>query len=246
MPRSMPIFMRRWNRSLLRGARSWRPGPELAFDVLIPPLDVVRTVNRRRRRRRRARRGSARRRPAGRRSRRRPRGGGVRPWIVAWWVSVMSIRGAHPVELGQPLEAVLEDRLVDVSRRRVAWVSRTQVGGWMSVGEAGIRRGLDVDRPEAAVGRAPRPSTSIRSASQRDADAGPLEDLEERASCGRTGRPQGHLAAGHGAGDGERPGLDPVGDDVVLGAAQAALAAGPRSCPGRSARRRRPSSGGTR
>ena len=27
MPRSMPIFMRWWKRSLLRGARSWRRGP---------------------------------------------------------------------------------------------------------------------------------------------------------------------------------------------------------------------------
>ena len=45
--------------------------------------------------------------------------------------------GAHPAQLLHPLEAVLEDRLVDAAACRAAWVSSTAVGGWRSVARPG-------------------------------------------------------------------------------------------------------------
>ena len=138
--------------------------------------------------------------------------------------------GAHPVELGEPLEAVLEDRLVDV--RRAGRLGQQDGRRRLEVRrEARIGRGLDVARPEPAGRAAALPSTSIRSPSQ----------VTRRRRPGRG--PRGTRSRwSHGApvsvtwppvtraGDDERAGLDPVGDHVVLGAAQAALARRPRSC----------------
>ena len=72
-----------------------------------------------------------------------------------------------------------------------------------------VERGaVDLDRVRAA----------------RDADAGAAHDLDERAEVIARGTGQRDLAAGDGAGDDERAGLDPVGDDAVLRAAQSLLA----------------------
>ena len=57
---------------------------------------------------------------------------------------------------------------------------------------------------------------------------------------------EGHPAAGHGRRHDERAGLDPVGHDPVLAAAQALAAVDLDRVRARSARPRRPSSGGTR
>src|SRR5437667_438369 len=57
--------------------------------------------------------------------------------------------GAHPAELAEELEAVLEDRLVDPAR--ATGLGEKDAGGRLEIGrEARIRGSLDVDR--AVVG----------------------------------------------------------------------------------------------
>ena len=113
----MPIFM------------SWLPRPfrdtfdlraqieELAFDVLIPPPNVVRAVNRRR--------------ALGRQGGQDQRGARAQvadldfgaaqrrgPVIAAWCASRSSTSAPMRRSSRQPVEAILEDRLVDVATCR--------------------------------------------------------------------------------------------------------------------------------
>ena len=115
------------------------PGPEfqeLALDVLIAPVNVVRTVDRGR--------------ALGRQRGEDQRGTGAQ--VADLDVGAVQRRstgddgvvgvddvdlGAHPAQLGHPLEPVLEDRLVDVRGAPRAWVSSTEVGGWRSVASPG-------------------------------------------------------------------------------------------------------------
>ncbi len=73
------------------------------------------------------------------------------------------------------------------------------------------------------AGSAP-PRTLIRSEAARSADAGPVEDGEERLEVLGPGAVEGDVAAGDGRRDGERPGLDAIGHDPVVGAAEALAA----------------------
>ena len=58
--------------------------------------------------------------------------------------------GTHPVQLREPIEAVLEDRLVDM--RRAARLGEQDRGRGLGVrGEAGVRRGLDIEGFEARI-----------------------------------------------------------------------------------------------
>ena len=94
--------------------------------------------------------------------------------------------------------------------RRLQVRGQTRVGGGLDVGRRGSRR-----RARAV------PSTSIVSVPHDDADAGPPERSRGTRRGGRTGRlSRVMLAAGDGAGDDERAGLDAVGHDAVLRAAQ--------------------------
>ena len=140
--------------------------------------------------------------------------------------------GAHPAELGQPLEAVLEDRLVDVrGARRLGQQDATSAAGGRSRGPGRARsRCRPARKPAGAERRRRRP----RSCRRRSATPTPARssDVEERRQVVARRARQGDLAAGHRAGDGERARLDAVGHDVVLGAAQALACRGPRSCRG--------------
>ena len=95
---------------------------------------------------------------------------------------------------------------------------------WLEVrGQARVRRGLDVDRPEAcAVEGGAVDLDGVRAAGH--VDAGPADDLEERAEVLARRAVERDPATGHGRGDDERAGLDPVGHDPVLGAAQSVAA----------------------
>ena len=100
--------------------------------------------------------------------------------------------GAHPGELAEELEAVLEDRLVDPAR--AGRLGQQHAGRRLEVGrQARIRRGLDVDRPVPAARRA-APATSIVSPPQRTPTPDPLERLEERRRGARTARPRASRA----------------------------------------------------
>ena len=247
MPRSMPIFMRWWKQSLLRGARSWRRGPGTCARCSHTPGE------------RGAHRGSSVVAVGGERGedqrgagpqvadldvraveRRRAR----RSWRGA--VSTMSIRAPIRRSSRQPLEAVLEDRLVDVRGARSPGSAGRDVGGWRSVARPGY----------GAVSMSHGRKPPVAQAVAVDLDRCPARTTTATPARSRTSRSaprwshgapvERDPAAGHRAGDDERAGLDPVGDHPVLGAAQAACGPRPRSCRGRSARPRRPSSGGTR
>ena len=246
MPRSMPIFMSVLNRSLLRDTLDLRAEiEELAFDVLIPPPNVVRAVNRARpvgRQRGEDQRragaqvadldlGAVERRPALDR-------GVVRVERCSIWAPIRS-------QLGQPLEAVLEDRLVD--RATCRWpgsAARRSAAGGPSRGPGRAR-----SRCRTAGSRRPSRPRRVdldRGRRRRTGHAGPLEHVEERAHVVARRALERDLAAGDRGRHEERAGLDPVGHDVVLGAAQAALAVDLDRVRVACARRRRPSSGGTR
>ena len=76
-------------------------------------------------------------------------------------------------------------------------------------------------KPPAVEGR---PVDLDRVLAARDADAGAAHRLDEGAEVLARGTGERDLAARDGAGDDERAGLDPVGDDPVLRAAQPFLA----------------------
>ena len=75
----------------------------------------------------------------------------------------------------------------------VAWVSRTQVGGWRSVAKPGIGRGLDVAARAGrrAAGRWRRSRSCVSLHAHRHAD--PVEQLDERRRRG--GRPRSRASA---------------------------------------------------
>ena len=68
------------------------------------------------------------------------------------------------------------------------------------------------------------PSTSIVSRAAADRDADRAQDLEEGAQVVAGRALERHLAAGDGGRDHERARLDAIGQHLVLGAAQPALA----------------------
>ena len=219
---------------------------ELPLDVLIPAPDVVRAADRRGPLGRERGRGSATRRRAGRRSRRRRRGAwparGRRP------AAGPSARSSAPIfgELAGPLEAVLEDRLVDL---RVA-VGLGQEHGRRAAGCRSRAPGTARSRCRPAC-RPPGPGLArvdlhaVRAAGRPRARPCPGPRRGRRMVLA-VGALEDHVAAGDARRDRERAGLDAIGHDVVLGARGGGACPRPRSCPGTCARPRRPSSAGTR
>ena len=95
--------------------------------------------------------------------------------------------GAHPAKLGQPLEAVLEDRLVDV--RGALRLRQQDRGRRLEVGrETRVGAGLDVDRPEAGAAQG-RPVDLDGVGPAGDPDAGPRDGVDERAEVVARARP---------------------------------------------------------
>ena len=197
MPRSMPIFMSVVRTvPFCRGARSWRRGPGTCARCSHTPGE------------RGAHRGSwscpsaaSAARISEAPARRSPISTSA-PWRrvgpeIAGVAAVDDVGpGAHPVELREPLEAVLEDRLVDVRdagrlgqqhRRRRLEVRR----------EARIRRGLDVARLEPD-GRERAAVDLDRVAVARDATRRPARATSRNAPRWSHGAPvERDLAAGH-------------------------------------------------
>jgi hypothetical protein len=130
--------------------------------------------------------------------------------------------GTHLDELRQPLQTVLEDRFVHV--RIAVGLGEQDARRRLEVRrEAGVRTGFDVGGAIAAVAKALAVNRDpIRFA--LGVDAGSLEDLEEGDHVVARRPRERDPTAGDRTRDRERPGLDPVGDHVMLGAAETAFA----------------------
>src|SRR5690606_34757381 len=121
--------------------------------------------------------------------------------------------GAHLVELAGQREAAVEDALVDVAgaagQRGHRHHGRLQVGG-----EAGVRVGDDVDRPQRPVA-----AHVQHRALAGEVDAHLLQLVAHDAQV-EAGADEADLALRDGRGHGEHAGVEPVGHDGVLDGVQ--------------------------
>ena len=134
---------------------------------------------------------------------------GVRPEIVAWRLSI--IRDSAPIRFSSESHSRRSSKIVswtcDVP---LAWVSRTEIGGWMSVARPGYGAVSMSDGPEARLHEA-RAVDDDRVARARQVDARAPDDLDEAPEMVARRALDCHLAARDRRGDDERAGLDPVG-----------------------------------
>src|SRR5437867_3306482 len=224
VPRSIPIFIagqsyRLRRRLESRAALDARPElDELVLDVLVAAFDVDGPLDDGRALGRESGKDEARPRPQVRNVELRPVKRGRSGDAAMVWVQELD-PGAHAHELGGVLEAVLEDRLVDAAL--AVRLGEQHGRGRLEVGrEAGIRTGLDRGRAVRAFVEA-APVDGDLSTIDVDPDPDTIEHPEERGERLARGALHAYLAAGHGRRQDEGAGLDAVGRDRVISAAEA-------------------------
>ena len=147
------------------------------------------------------------------------------PAMAAWCVVDQLDVGAHLAQLAEPLEAVLEDRLVDARRARRPGSAARTVGGWRSVARPGYGAvSMSAARKPPAQQRACRRRRSCpcrRSIPHPDA----LERSRGTPRGGRTARVRaGRVPPVTAAATTNVPASIRSGMTAVVGAAQAPLA----------------------